>query len=1276
MISVLYVDDEDVLLDIGKTYLERTGKLKVDTTTSVAHAFELLSLSRYDVVVSDYQMPEMDGIEFLRKLRTAFPKMPFIIFTGKGREEVAIEAFEYGADFYLQKGGAPKPQFTELARKIITAHEHRQGEFHIYKLNRLYSLLSATNKAIVRNTDVKDLLEEICKISVESGGFRMAWAGMASDQSEKIGPVASYGQTDGYFENIAAVAANENSPECDPTLAAFRSGKCKIYNSIPEDPGTYPWKTEAIRRGYQAIAAFPFAGGTRYAGALTLCAPETGFFDDQIITLLDEMAHDLTFALRVREDDERRRRAEAELQKTNVDLAAAYEQLTAQEEELRANYDELKRGEDALRQSEEKYRRIVETANEGIWVLDKDFNTTFVNRKLTEFLGYSDAEILGKNISGFMGVEHAREHGFRRKNRKEGKSEQYECRFIRKDGSTCWLLISSSPSFDAHGHFIGSFAMATDISNLKSAEDKLARNEKKFRHIFDAAPYLIISVNRQGIIVDCNRKMRDLLHYDKGEILGKPFSSLVQADHLPELKEHFRQTLTTGSSKNQTYRMLKKDGSVVDVSVSSSGLKDQHGTFFRIVCIVEDITAHLQLQDSLLRKNEDLAASFEELTAIEEELRFHHQDLLKNEEALKASEEKYRRIVETANEGIWMLDVDFNTTFINRKLSEFLGYTEEEILGKSISGFMGEEYARDYTLRKKNRADGKSEQYECRFIRKDGSTCWLLVSGSPLFDRAGRFSGSFAMATDISRLKSAEERLARNEKKFRHIFDAAPYLIISVNRQGIIVDCNRKMQDLLLYEKNEILGKPFDSLINKDYIPVVKEYFQQALTTGSSRNQMYRMQRKDGTEIDVSVSSSGLKDQHGTFFRVVCIVEDISELRQMQESLLRKNEDLAASFEELTAIEEELRHHHEELLRNEEALKASEARYRNIFENAILGIYRTAPGGRIIEINPAFARIFGYNSPDEMKAMVRSMRDLYAQPGERDKIAERIAQGEAIRAMDVEFVRKDGDHIWLNMNARGITGANGEIITFEGTTEDITDRRLAETGLKTAHAKLQLLSSITRHDILNQLNALRAYHDLAQDNETDPAKLELIQKQQKVANTIEEQIVFTRDYQTMGMIAPSWQNLSAQLVKSTRGLNLHNVKIESPQTDLEVLADPLLTKVFYNLVDNSLRHGGEKMSHIRLSFHETADNVICLYEDNGAGILPKDKPLIFNRGYGKNTGLGMFLAKEILAITGMIIQETGEFGKGARFAITIPKGAYRFSEKTLDEPVQKTKKKL
>jgi CheY-like chemotaxis protein len=128
MIAVLYVDDESTLLEVAKLYLDRTGEFSVTTAASGPDALELLKTKTFDAIISDYQMPGMDGIALLKKVREDNVQVPFIIFTGKGREEIAIEAYENGADFYLQKGGAPKPQFKELAQKITIAVGRRQAE--------------------------------------------------------------------------------------------------------------------------------------------------------------------------------------------------------------------------------------------------------------------------------------------------------------------------------------------------------------------------------------------------------------------------------------------------------------------------------------------------------------------------------------------------------------------------------------------------------------------------------------------------------------------------------------------------------------------------------------------------------------------------------------------------------------------------------------------------------------------------------------------------------------------------------------------------------------------------------------------------------------------------------------------------------------------------------------------------------------------------------------------------------------------------------------------
>ena len=117
MISILYVDDENALLEVTKMYLETSEKLVVDIVESANKGLEKLRSSLYDVIVSDYQMPEMDGIAFLKAVRSQSLDIPFILFTGRGREEIVIEAISNGADFYLQKGGDPKAQFAELAHK-------------------------------------------------------------------------------------------------------------------------------------------------------------------------------------------------------------------------------------------------------------------------------------------------------------------------------------------------------------------------------------------------------------------------------------------------------------------------------------------------------------------------------------------------------------------------------------------------------------------------------------------------------------------------------------------------------------------------------------------------------------------------------------------------------------------------------------------------------------------------------------------------------------------------------------------------------------------------------------------------------------------------------------------------------------------------------------------------------------------------------------------------------------------------------------------------------
>jgi PAS domain S-box-containing protein len=230
---------------------------------------------------------------------------------------------------------------------------------------------------------------------------------------------------------------------------------------------------------------------------------------------------------------------------------------------------------------------------------------------------------------------------------------------------------------------------------------------------------------------------------------------------------------------------------------------------------------------------------------------------------------------------------------------------------------------------------------------------------------------------------------------------------------------------------------------------------------------------------------------------------------------------------------------------------------------------------------------------------------------------------------------------------------------------DITERKDAENALSRANKKLTILSSITRHDLKNQLTALSAYLDLSADSIGNVSSArDYISNAIKITRTMEEQIDFTKIYEDMGTTAPVWQNVSASIRRASATLPLRDVTVTIDRSDIEIRADPLFEKVFYNLIENALHYGGDGMTSIQITSKETAAGLVIACEDNGVGIPDNDKSHLFTQGFGKHTGLGLFLSREILLITGISITETGTAGKGARFEITVPGGEYRFTGRT------------
>ena len=233
-----------------------------------------------------------------------------------------------------------------------------------------------------------------------------------------------------------------------------------------------------------------------------------------------------------------------------------------------------------------------------------------------------------------------------------------------------------------------------------------------------------------------------------------------------------------------------------------------------------------------------------------------------------------------------------------------------------------------------------------------------------------------------------------------------------------------------------------------------------------------------------------------------------------------------------------------------------------------------------------------------------------------------------------------------------------QIAIILGTMWRLIVRQEQEAAIERANKKLNLLNSITRHDTLNAITGVLGCVDMARETESDAERDELLVEIKNLTRVIQGHIVFTKEYQDVGVNAPQWNNLRTLVDRAAGHFRNTHVAIINEIDNTIVFSDPMLERVLYNLIDNAIRYG-EGITRIRFSKEISEDELVVTCEDDGIGVPEEMKEKIFDRGVGHNTGMGLFLSREIVSITGMTIRENGEPGKGARFEIRIPAGYFR-----------------
>lgn len=507
-----------------------------------------------------------------------------------------------------------------------------------------------------------------------------------------------------------------------------------------------------------------------------------------------------------------------------------------------------------------------------------------------------------------------------------------------------------------------------------------------------------------------------------------------------------------------------------------------------------------------------------------------------------------------------------------------------------------------------------------------GLLVWGFFSPDPniLLSAIARIMVFIIIAAVVSYLSGRMQHDANLSQRLVSIVESSNDAVIGLTLDGIITEWNYGAEQLYGYAAKEVIGKPVNLLFPPD-VPDQLPWFIDKIHRGE-RIERFETDRttKNGERIHVSLSLSPIKDIQGNIIGISTTANDITEKKRMQDAILRAKVEWERTFDavpDLIAIID--RNYH------------------------------------IVQVNKALTERLGIQRGDILgHACFEVLHHTTVPPGFCPHLL-LLADGKD-HSHEIREDRLDGDFL---VTVSPLHDSQGAVIGSVHILRDITERKRAEKALQLALKKLNMLSSITRHDIQNQLMGLRAYFDFFRENITDPELLGFISKEETAVGAIGRQIEFTRYYENIGVNEPQWQDVSAIIRSSASQLPVDTIALTITFSGVEIFADPLISKVFYNLMENSLRHGGN-VTQISFSFDRIMEDAIITYRDDGMGIPVEDKEQIFKRGFGKHTGLGLFLTREILSITGITIRENGEPGKGVQFEILIPHDMYRITPDT------------
>jgi PAS domain S-box-containing protein len=597
----------------------------------------------------------------------------------------------------------------------------------------------------------------------------------------------------------------------------------------------------------------------------------------------------------------------------------------------------------------------------------------------------------------------------------------------------------------------------------------------------------------------------------------------------------------------------------------------------------------------------------------------------RQEEALRNSEARYKALFEQTGDYIFLMEIIPGQPPIIRDINpaatRVLGYSKEELIGKSIDfvdACSNLEKRRSFLEKLTER---KQYSFETIHRRKDGSL--INVEVLVKLVNIGSDIWFLSLQRDITNRKRAEEALRRSEEQFRKLFDHAvdSIFIFRLDEAGemIIVDANPSALKMHGYTREELIGRPA-SLIDKNITSEQARIMKGNLSDVPIVLRV-KHQRKDGSLFDVEASVIGM---------------------------VLNGKTVGVSFErDLTEQDNAEKIH-----------RLGDARFRALYDNSFDAVIILTPDGSILSANATACRMLG-RSEEELKAVGRQS---IAVMDERLKrcVEERDSFGQA--KAELTFIRKDGSTFEGEITTTKFMEPNGAMCV-SAIIRDVSPRKKAEEELKESsrkisvmNEKLRVVGGVTRHDVKNKLSVINAnVYLLKKRLASEPELLKYLEAINTAVLSSDKLFEFSRLYEKIGVEQLTEVNVEECFNEAVALLpNLLGVEIVNECHGLTVMADSLLRQLFYNLLDNSSKHG-VKVTQVKLRFSKSEEGLKLYYEDNGIGISDENKPKLFTEGFttGNGSGLGLRLAKKVVEVYGWSIAETGAAGSGVRFEVSI-----------------------